>query len=208
MVTGVQTCALPIYAFVVARSEQVARYVERYGLVLVTNLRDFVLVGRSADGSGVRELESCRLAETEAGFWAKVEQPRKYAEAAGEGLLEFLRRALLHDAPLTDPKDVAWFLASYARTARLRLEQKHELPALDQLRSQLEESLGLKFEGEKGDHFFRSTLVQTLFYGMFASWVLWARDRDHTREIPWESRFQWETATATLHVPMVYERFR
>ena len=50
--------------------------------------------------------------------------------------------------------------------------------------------------------------MQTLFYGMFASWVLWARDRDHAQAIPWESRFQWETATATLHVPMVYELFR
>ena len=36
-------------AFVTAEGEQVVRYVERYGLVLVTNLRDFVLVGRSAD---------------------------------------------------------------------------------------------------------------------------------------------------------------
>jgi len=194
--------------FAIAASEQVARYVERYGLVLVTNLRDFVLVGRDATGTGVRTLESCRLAETEAGFWAKVGQPRKFAADAGEGLTEFLRRVLLHNAPLTDPKDVAWFLASYARTARLRLEQKHELPALDALRGQLEDSLGLKFEGEKGDHFFRSTLVQTLFYGMFASWVLWARDRDHTTTISWDQRFQWETATATLHVPMVYELFR
>ncbi len=194
--------------FAVAVSEQVARYVERYGLVLVTNLRDFVLVGRDAAGSGVRTLESCRLAETEAGFWGRVAQPRKFAAEAGEGLTEFLRRVLLHNAPLTDPKDVAWFLASYARTARLRLEQKHELPALDALRGQLEDSLGLKFEGEKGDHFFRSTLVQTLFYGMFASWVLWARDRDHATSISWDQRFQWETATATLHVPMVYELFR
>ena len=194
--------------FAVAASEQVVRYVDRYGLVLVTNLRDFVLVGSDATGSGVRTLESCRLAETEAGFWAKVDQPRKFAADAGEGLTEFLRRVLLHNAPLSDPKDVAWFLASYARTARLRLEQKHELPALDALRGQLEDSLGLKFEGEKGDHFFRSTLVQTLFYGMFASWVLWARDRDHTTTISWDQRFQWETATATLHVPMVYELFR
>ncbi|MHB1323948.1 MAG: hypothetical protein ACYCXZ_06355 [Coriobacteriia bacterium] len=37
-------------ARVTAEGDQVARYVERYGLVLVTNLRDFVLVGRSADG--------------------------------------------------------------------------------------------------------------------------------------------------------------
>ncbi|MHB1340608.1 MAG: type ISP restriction/modification enzyme [Coriobacteriia bacterium] len=195
-------------AFTIAESEQVARYVERYGLVLVTNLRDFVLVGKNVDGTGVRQLETCRLATTETSFWAKIQQPRKYAEEAGEGLTEFLRRVLLHNAPLSDPKDIAWYLASYARTSRLRLEQKHELPALDALRNQLEESLGLKFEGDKGDHFFRSTLVQTLFYGMFASWVLWARDMDHTQQVPWESRFQWETATATLHVPMVYELFR
>lgn len=195
-------------AFATAEGEQVARYVERYGLVLVTNLRDFVLVGRAASGSGTRILETLRLSETEVGFWARVQQPRKYAHDAGEGLTEFLQRVLLHNAPLSDPKDVAWFLASYARTARLRLEQKHELPALDALRTQLEDALGLKFEGEKGDHFFRSTLVQTLFYGMFAAWVLWARGRDRTAEVPWESRFQWETATATLHVPMVYELFR
>lgn len=195
-------------AFATAEGEQVARYVERYGLVLVTNLRDFVLVGRGAGGTGTRILETLRLSETEAGFWARVQQPRTYAEDAGEGLTEFLRRVLLHNAPLSDPKDLAWFLASYARTARLRLEQKHELPALDALRSQLEDALGLKFEGEKGDHFFRSTLVQTLFYGMFAAWVLWARGRDRAEEIPWDRRFEWETATATLHVPMVYELFR
>lgn len=195
-------------AFVVAASEQVARYVERYGLVLVTNLRDFVLVGRGVDGTGVRELESCRLAPNESAFWAHIATPRRFAEQAGEGLTEFLRRVLLHNAPLSDPKDIAWFLASYARTARLRLEHRNELPALASLRGQLEESLGLKFEGEKGDHFFRSTLVQTLFYGMFASWVLWARDMDHTAEVSWDRRFQWETATATLHVPMVYELFR
>ncbi|NTW29220.1 MAG: N-6 DNA methylase [Coriobacteriia bacterium] len=191
----------------IAASEQVARYVERYGIVLVTNLRDFVLVGKDAGGV-VCELESCRLSANEASFWGRAQQPRTFAEQAGEGLTEFLRRVLLHSAPLSDPKDLAWFLASYARTARLRLEHRHELPALDQLRSQLEESLGLKFEGEKGDHFFRSTLVQTLFYGMFAAWVLWARDRDHSKKIDWSDRFQWETATATLHVPMVYELFR
>ena len=42
----------------------------------------------------------------------------------------------------------------------------------------LEESLGVKFEGQKGEHFFRSTLVQTLFYGLFASWVMWSQDHE------------------------------
>jgi len=35
----------------IAASPQVAKYLERYGQVLVTNLRDFVLVGRGADGA-------------------------------------------------------------------------------------------------------------------------------------------------------------
>jgi hypothetical protein len=70
-------------AFVTAKSGQVARYVDRYGLVLVTNLRDFVLVGRSAEGTGTRILETLRLAKTEAGFWAHVQHPRTYAEQAG-----------------------------------------------------------------------------------------------------------------------------
>ena len=33
----------------------------------------------------------------------------------------------------------------------------------------------MKFEGDRGAAFFRSTLVQTLFYGIFSAWVLWAR---------------------------------
>jgi len=35
----------------VAATPQVAKYLERYGQVLVTNLRDFILVGRGADGA-------------------------------------------------------------------------------------------------------------------------------------------------------------
>ena len=40
----------------------------------------------------------------------------------------------------------------------------------------LEEALGMKFTDEKGEHFFRSTLVQTLFYGVFSAWVRWHKD--------------------------------
>ena len=49
-----------------------------------------------------------------------------------------------------------------------------DLPALAAIRAALEEALGMKFEGARGDHFFRSALVQTLFYGVFSAWVLWA----------------------------------
>jgi hypothetical protein len=74
---------------------------------------------------------------------------------------------LLQAAPLTAPKEVAWFLASYARDAKARMEVQADLPGLAPLRSALEEALGLKFTGKDGEHFFRSSLVQTLFYGVF-----------------------------------------
>ena len=82
---------------------------------------------------------------------------------------------MLHAAPLAAPKDVAWFMASYAREALRRVEKKSEVPALLAIRNALEEALGIEFEGKKGEHFFRSTLVQTLFYGVFSAWVLCAR---------------------------------
>ena len=51
----------------------------------------------------------------------------------------------------------------------------HNALNLDMVRESLEEGLGIAFEGPKGAHFFRSTLVQTLYYGLFSAWVLWCR---------------------------------
>src|SRR5207245_2397238 len=84
------------------------------GEVLVTNYRDFVLLGRDTTGKRV-ELETYRLAESEMAFWAATSDPYGMAEAQGERCTEFLRRVMLYAAPLTEPADVAWFLASYAR---------------------------------------------------------------------------------------------
>lgn len=101
-------------AWVTAESDQVSRYWDRYRLVLVTNLRDFVLV--DADGvSGPAKLETLRLAEDAEDFWRKVETPRAFARAVSAGLGEFLARALSRPAALAEPKDLAWLLASYAR---------------------------------------------------------------------------------------------
>ena len=65
---------------------------------------------------------------------------------------------MMNAAPLTRPEDIAWFLASYARDALATLEEK-DGSNLAPLRTSLEMALGVKFEGEKGEHFFRSTLV-------------------------------------------------
>src|SRR5665811_687152 len=111
-------------------------------------------------------------------------------------------RVMLHAAPIVSPQEVAWFLASYARDARVRIEGV-DLPALNALRMALEESLGIKFQGERGDHFFRSTLVQTLFYGLFSAWVIWSRQR-----LPLSrSGFDWKMAQWSLQVPVIRALF-
>ena len=177
--------------------EQVARYLRGFGLVLVTNYREFRLVGLAAGRPTT--IEYYTLAPDAAAFWALAANPRQAANEHGEALVEFLQRALLYNAPLSAPKDVAWFLASYAREARARVEGSN-VPALDAVRQALEEALGMAFQGEKGAHFFRSTLVQTLFYGVFAAWVLW-----HQRGRP--GRFDWRRASGELHVPMIQVLF-
>ena len=100
---------------------------------------------------------------------------------------EYLKRVMLYIAPLSAPQDVAWFLASYARNAKARVENHKDLSALAAVREALEEALGMKFTGDKGEHFFRSTLVQTIFYGVFSAWVLWHREKPER-----EDDFDWQ----------------
>ncbi len=185
----------------VAQTDQVKEYVARYGLVLLTNYRDFLLLKRGKGWKPI-QLESFRLADSEAAFWSAAAHPRKTASALGERFTEYLKRVLLHAAPLNNPKDVAFFLASYARDARARVEGAGDLPALAAVRTALEEALGMKFEAEKGEHFFRSTLVQTLFYGVFSAWVLWHKENPQRKD-----DFDWRTAAWTLHVPMIKALF-
>ncbi len=186
----------------IVESQQVRKYLGRYRQVLVTNYRDFILVGLDGNGNLVKR-ERFTLAPNEAEFWKAAAHHRATANELEERFTEYLKRVMLHAAPLALPKDVAWFLASYARDAKARIESSN-LPALITVRSALEEALGLKFEGEKGEHFFRSTLVQTLFYGVFSSWVLWSKNNPPTNR---QARFNWHEAAWSLHVPMIKALF-
>lgn len=183
-----------------AETDQVKEYLAHYGQVLLTNYREFLLLKRT--GNKLQKLESFKLATDEKSFWTAAATPHKTAAALGERLTEYLKRVLLHAAPLNNPKDVAFFLASYARDARARVEDAGNLPALAAIRGALEESLGMKFEAEKGEHFFRSTLVQTLFYGVFSAWVLWHKENPQRK-----NDFDWKAAAWTLHVPMIKALF-
>jgi hypothetical protein len=182
----------------IAASQQVRDYLNTYGIVLVSNLRDFLIVERGANGLPT-PLERFTLADDEQHFWQRqAAHPRATAEIKGKLFLEFVLRACLHAARLNKPKDVAWFLASYARDALFRVERQRELPALQTIRSALEDALGMKFTGDKGEHFFRSTLVQTLFYGVFSAWVRWHKDNPGPK-----AKFDWRAAEWSLHVPFI-----
>ena len=189
-------------AWLTAASGQVSRYWGRYRLVLVTNTWDFVLVGEDGQGNAVK-LETLRLAESEQAFHARLETPRAFARGVGAGLGEYLCRALSHSASIVEPRDLAWLLASYARDGLARVEAAGDAPSLRAVRSALEEALGVRFEGERGAAFFRSTLVQTLFYGVFSAWVLWARQSP-----PPTSPFDWRTSIWHLRAPVLRALFQ
>lgn len=182
-----------------ADTRQVSRYWDHYRLVLVTNYRSFLLLGQDAAGQPVR-LEQFSLADSDPEFWREARHPQKAAKRLGRPFGEYLTRVLGHAAALTEPKDVAWFLASYARDALARVEGQAGLPALVQVKAALEAALGIGFTGAKALHFFHSTLVQTLFYGLFSAWVLWARDPRH-------GRFDWRLAAWYLRVPIIRSLF-
>ena len=189
-------------AWLTAQGTQVSQYWGKYRLVLVTNTRDFVLVGEDQHGNPAK-LETFRAADSMNSFESGLQTPRSLARRAGLGLVEYLSRALSHTATLTEPRDLARLLASYARDGLARVEAAGDAPSLHAVRSALEEALGVRFEGERGSAFFRSSLVQTLFYGVFSAWVLWSQQTPRPT-----GPFDWRTAVWHLRAPVLRALFQ
>ena len=190
-------------AWLTAASDQVSRYWGRYRLVLVTNFRDFVLLGEDAQGRASK-LETFRLADSAEDFARRLQHPRAFAGRRGTALGEYLCRALTHRAVIAEPRDLAQLLASYARDGLARVEAAGDAPSLAAVRSALEEALGVRFDGERGVRFFHSTLVQTLFYGVFSAWVLWSREARTTAP----AVFNWREAVWHLRAPVLRALFQ
>ena len=182
-------------------SIQVAKYLAAYGLVMVTNFRDFELLEHDASSGVTRVVEQFSFGLGADAFFAWARAPRRAVDiTAATSFAEFLFRALSRRAPLAEPRDVAALLASYAREALSRASAPAALPSLAPLREALGTSLGLRFAADaKGEHFFRSTLVQTLFYGLFSAWATHARSSG--------APFDWRTAAWSLNVPAVRALF-
>lgn len=180
------------------QTPQVRGYLEHYRQILLTNYRSFALFSWEAGKPLAGERFS--IADSESAFW-EINHARRTDPILHERLWQFLRRALLSNARIATPQDLAAFLASYAREARARVEVA-PLKTLEPVKKALGESLGISFEGEKGEYFFRSTLIQTLFYGIFSAWVLWHESRPKPGE-----RFAWKTAAFHLGLPVLRSLF-
>ena len=177
-------------------SVQVDGYWQRHKLVLVTNLREFALVGQDNNGAK-HTLERYSLADSNASFDELLKHRTRAANRHGVSLGEYLQRVMSHRSTISEPRDLARLLASYARDALQRVEQAaEEDDSLKPIRDAIEQALGMSFEGEDGGKFFRSTLVQTLFYGVFAAWVLWARAGS-------SGRFEWDDTRKHLRAPVL-----
>lgn len=185
----------------VADGEQVSKYWKHYGYVLVTNFREFVLVARDTTTNEPRIEARYRLSAKADAFWKA--KPAALAAEHEEGLTDYLTGVLLRPAPILKPKDLAADLARHAREAK-RILARHAADDLKPLQDAFEAALGLSFEGEKGLDFFRSSLVQTLFYGLFSGWMLWRQGLPKGKKPP---VFNWKDASDHLALPLIGDLF-
>ncbi|HEY7973820.1 MAG TPA: N-6 DNA methylase, partial [Ktedonobacterales bacterium] len=182
-----------------ALDDQVKRYLTYYDPTLITNLREFALVRRGQSGQPEIFMRYTLAASADA-FWQTP--VASLARAHERDLSEFLASVLSYTATITRPRDLAQALARYARVALSRLEHERA-SALNPLRTALGEALGLHFTDEQGEHFFHSSLVQTLFYGLFSAWVVW--NRQGAPGGP--EGFRWREASDWLSLPVLRELF-
>lgn len=177
--------------------DQIGRYLARTGVVVLCNVKSMglLLCRPGLDRVGLDRIEpKDRELTRVVGLWPK-QAGAPLSEAARQ-LAELIETALLDNAPIADPATLARVLALQAKSAKADLPA--DLRELDTLLEDYRDALGLSFDldDEEGREFFRSTLIQTAFYGLFAAWALWQREKDG-------SEFSWDRLNRYLRIPFL-----
>ncbi|MGH6857093.1 MAG: type ISP restriction/modification enzyme [Methylocella sp.] len=171
--------ALTDLAISTEQHDQIGRYLSQTGVVLLCNVRGIGLL--TCDPSFKRELgkpvpPKKRVLEKTVDLWSAASgsgPKQKVDPSAVEVLSAIITRAVTDLARIGSPSDLAKILARQARDAKAALpdDLRPVRPLLDDYR----QALGLAFDtnDEKGARFFRSSLVQSIFYALFAAWILW-----------------------------------
>lgn len=188
------------------RNNQVGRYLARTGVVLLSNVRSVGLLACKSDYKRLRGIpvppEARDLLDV-VNLW-----PAESAFAKGIAILpdalqdlgDLLERAVTEFAPIAEPASLARILARQARKAKADLPERFD--AVAGLLDDYKTALGLSFEvkDERGSEFFRSSLIQTAYYGLFAGWTLWHRAKDGTS-------FEWDRMDRYLRIPFLGKLF-
>lgn len=186
-----------------ARKDQIGRYLALTRVVLLCNVRSFGLltVDPAFQDTGPVPPQFRRL-EQIVELWpstAELRSGRPVAPDRVEELAALVETAVTRYAPIAEPQTLARILARQARHAKASLPTEFSR-AIRMLADDFGAALGITFEGEEGEEFFRSSLVQTVYYGLFAGWLLWARSRP-------EEEFRWRDLAEYLRIPFLGELF-
>lgn len=184
------------------QKDQIGRYLAQTGVVLLCNVRGFGLLvcdpSFARDGVTPVPPERRVLLKT-VDLWSAVSggaKPRVDAEAI-VALVDIVTRAVTDLARIGAPADLAKILARQARDAKDALPD--DLKPLKPLLDDYRQALGLAFDvdDEKGARFFRSSLVQSVFYALFAAWILWDKKADD------DAPFDIDDAHSFLPIPFL-----
>lgn len=191
-------------AFSEERNDQIGRYLAQTGVVLVTNVRGFGLltVGRDNPPAAPRVSPKHRVLEHVVELWpsqSTMEQRRAVSAEATEELYLLVETAVTRYAPIAEPESLAKILARQAKRAKAQLPAEFT-QAVKGLAEDFGKALGVTFEGQEGEEFFRSSLIQTVFYGLFAGWTLWLRSGS-------KEPFRWENLADHLKIPFLAELY-
>lgn len=198
--------ALEEIAVSTERDNQIGRYLARTGVVLITNVRGFGLLTCAPTYTrvvGTPVPPDQRELITNVDLWENASGKSgsfHVDDDAVYSLIELVTRSITDYAPIADPADLAKVLARQARDSKDALPD--DLAPIAPLLDDYRQALGLSFNigDEKGDRFFRSSLIQTAFYSLFAAWVLWQRTED-------EEPFDLEKAQSHLRIPFLEQLF-
>ena len=188
------------------QDDQIGRYLAHTGVVLLNNVRGFGLLTSTPGylreaGTPVPPAQRDLIAAVD--LWGNTSGKGvnlRVDTQASADLVALITRSVTDFAPIASPADLAKVLAWQARYARVALpdDLKPIAPLLDDYRH----ALGLSFnvDDEKGDRFFRSSLIQTAFYSLFAAWIIWDRTDD-------TQPFDLEKAQLHLRIPFLEQLF-
>lgn len=191
-------------AFSEDRNDQIGRYLAQTGVVLISNVRGFGMVTEQRDTprTGGPVPPKHRTLEHFVELWpskSSMEQHRAIPPEALEELYLLVETAVTRYAPIAEPESLAKILARQAKRAKAQLPAEFT-QAVKGLADDFGKALGVTFEGKEGEEFFRSSLIQTIFYGLFAGWTLWLRSAS-------KDPFRWENLADHLQIPFLAELY-